>query len=76
MANYLAAMYNQQMSQGTDDDQVQFSEQSVSPGSLQAVNDAEAAMAYCRDEVLPHLVMQFLYHVLKYTMLTMSNRIQ
>ncbi|KAI8390053.1 hypothetical protein BD560DRAFT_379775 [Blakeslea trispora] len=55
MANYLAAMYNQQMSQETDEDQVQFSEQSVAPGSLQAVNDAEAAMAYCRDEVLPHL---------------------
>ena len=56
MANYLAAMYNQQLSTATDEDQVQFSEQSASPGSLQAVNDAEAAMAYCRDEVLPHLV--------------------
>ncbi|KAI8377075.1 hypothetical protein EDC96DRAFT_250778 [Choanephora cucurbitarum] len=55
MANYLAAMYNQQLSTATDEDQVQFTEQSASPGSLQAVNDAEAAMAYCRDEVLPHL---------------------
>ncbi|CEI85974.1 hypothetical protein RMCBS344292_00423 [Rhizopus microsporus] len=29
----------------------------VQDSALQAVNDAEAAMAYCQDEILPQLVM-------------------
>lgn len=54
MASYLAIIYTQQI--GGETGEVQRRVQSSSAASLQAVNDAEAAMAYCRDEILPELV--------------------
>ncbi|RCI04493.1 hypothetical protein CU098_006465 [Rhizopus stolonifer] len=55
MANYLSVIYSQQIGVETDQDEVQKRVQSTPSAALQAVGDAEAAMAYCRDEILPNL---------------------
>lgn len=56
MATYLAIIYTQQIGIESEESDVQKRVQPSSAASLQAVNDAEAAMAYCRDEIIPELV--------------------
>ncbi|KAI8368209.1 uncharacterized protein BYT42DRAFT_595625 [Radiomyces spectabilis] len=55
MAAYLAVLYNAQLGNEASEDTIQRRVQQTPAVSLQAVNDAEAAMAYCRDEILPEL---------------------
>lgn len=56
MAQYLSAIYDASIGTEAAEGAVQKRFQQTQAHQLQSVNDAEAAMAYCRDEVLPELV--------------------
>lgn len=56
MANYISTIYSPQIGVEMEDDGIQRQVQSIPVTATQAANDAEAAMAYCRDEILPQLV--------------------
>jgi amphiphysin len=56
MAQYLSIIYDSALGTQVPEGMVQKRVQQTPATPLQAVNDAEAAMAYCRDEVLPELV--------------------
>ncbi|KAI8078265.1 uncharacterized protein B0P05DRAFT_579510 [Gilbertella persicaria] len=55
MAQFLATIYDNSLGTELPEGVVQKRFQQTPAASAQAVNDAEAAMAYCRDEVLPEL---------------------
>jgi amphiphysin len=55
MAHYLSIIYDTSLGTEVPEGAVQKRFQQTPAANLQAVNDAEAAMAYCRDEVLPEL---------------------
>ncbi|KAI9030685.1 hypothetical protein CLU79DRAFT_802338 [Phycomyces nitens] len=55
MAGLLAVIYSPQLGIEPPEGTVQRRFQPPSVGATQAVNDFEAAMSYCRDEVLPEL---------------------
>jgi amphiphysin len=55
MAHYLSMIYDASLGTEAPEGTVQKRFQQTAAANLQAVNDAEAAMAYCRDEVLPEL---------------------
>ncbi|KAI9299392.1 hypothetical protein BJ944DRAFT_172434 [Cunninghamella echinulata] len=55
MVEFLAVIYSSTLGMEVDEGEIQRRVQQTPPGTLQAVNDAEAAMSYCRDEVLPEL---------------------
>ncbi|KAI9322809.1 hypothetical protein BX666DRAFT_1898634 [Dichotomocladium elegans] len=56
MAAHLTVIYDTQLGvQATEQGGVQRRFQQTPAAATQAANDAEAAMAYCRDEVLPEL---------------------
>ena len=55
MANFLSIIYSSQIGLETEEGGVQRRVQPTPAAALQAANDAEAAMAYCRDEILPEL---------------------
>ncbi|KAI8890272.1 BAR-domain-containing protein [Backusella circina FSU 941] len=55
MAQYLAVIYDSNLGTQVPEGAVQKRFQQTPAAALQSVNDAEAAMAYCRDEVLPEL---------------------
>ncbi|CEP11068.1 hypothetical protein [Parasitella parasitica] len=55
MAQFLAVIYDAALGTEVAEGMVQKRFQQTPASQLQAVNDAEAAMAYCRDEVLPEL---------------------
>ncbi|KAI8147369.1 hypothetical protein BJV82DRAFT_642847 [Fennellomyces sp. T-0311] len=56
MASFLVVIYDTQLGvQATEQGGVQRRFQQTPAAASQAANDAEAAMAYCRDEVLPEL---------------------
>lgn len=59
MASFLSIIYSSQLGVEVEEGGVQRRVQSTPATALQAANDAEAAMAYCRDEVLPELVIRF-----------------
>lgn len=55
MTSFLTVIYDPQLGvQSSEGVQRRF--QQTPASATQAANDAEAAMAYCRDEVLPELV--------------------
>lgn len=56
MASYLSLIYSTQIGVEVEEGEVQRRIQPTQTAALQAANDAEAAMAYCRDEILPELV--------------------
>lgn len=56
MASYLSVIYSTQIGVETEEGGVQRRVQPTQAAAVQAANDAEAAMAYCRDEILPELV--------------------
>ena len=56
MAQFLSTIYSPYLGVEKDEGGVQRRVQQNSAIAIQAVNDAEAAMSYCRDEVLPELV--------------------
>lgn len=56
MASYLSVIYSQHIGVEVEEGGVQRRVQPTPAAALQAANDAEAAMAYCRDEILPQLV--------------------
>ncbi|KAI8084920.1 uncharacterized protein BX664DRAFT_338110 [Halteromyces radiatus] len=55
MASYLSAMYDPYIGTPAVEGMIQKRVPSTAPEAIQAVNDAEAALGYCRDEVLPEL---------------------
>ncbi|KAK4511003.1 uncharacterized protein ATC70_012208 [Mucor velutinosus] len=55
MASYLSVIYSQHLGVEVEEGGVQRRVQPTPAAALQAANDAEAAMAYCRDEILPQL---------------------
>lgn len=55
MASFLSIIYSSQLGVEVEEGGVQRRVQTTPATALQAANDAEAAMAYCRDEVLPEL---------------------
>ncbi|ORX51347.1 hypothetical protein DM01DRAFT_320355 [Hesseltinella vesiculosa] len=55
MAAYVAMIYSSQIGMEADEGEVQRRFPETDAVTLQAANDAEVAMAYCRDEVLPEL---------------------
>ncbi|KAL7321437.1 BAR adaptor protein Hob1 [Mucor circinelloides] len=55
MASYLSVIYSQHIGVEVEEGGVQRRVQPTPAAALQAANDAEAAMAYCRDEILPEL---------------------
>lgn len=59
MASFLSIIYSSQLGVEVEEGGVQRRVQSTPATALQAANDAEAAMAYCRDEILPELVIRF-----------------
>lgn len=56
MAHYLAAIYDANIGAEAAEGIIQKRFQQTPAPQVQSTNDAEAAMAYCRDEVLPELV--------------------
>jgi amphiphysin len=56
MASYLSIIYSPQIGVEVEEGEVQRRVQPTPAAAIQAANDAEAAMAYCRDEILPQLV--------------------
>ena len=57
MASFLTVIYDTHLGvQATEQGGVQRRFQQTPASATQAANDTEAAMAYCRDEVLPELV--------------------
>ncbi|CAO3600322.1 unnamed protein product [Absidia cylindrospora] len=57
MASYLSAMYDPYIGTPAVEGMIQKRFPTTSADATQAVNDAEAALGYCRDEVLPELDM-------------------
>ncbi|ORZ25777.1 hypothetical protein BCR42DRAFT_400900 [Absidia repens] len=57
MASYLSAMYDPYIGTPAVEGMIQKRVPTTSADATQAVNDAEAALGYCRDEVLPELDM-------------------
>ncbi|KAI9351015.1 hypothetical protein BD770DRAFT_421212 [Pilaira anomala] len=55
MAHYLAAIYDANIGAEAAEGIIQKRFQQTPAPQVQSANDAEAAMAYCRDEVLPEL---------------------
>ncbi|CEP13295.1 hypothetical protein [Parasitella parasitica] len=55
MASYLSIIYSQHIGVQVEEGGVQRRVQQTPASATQAANDAEAAMAYCRDEILPQL---------------------
>ncbi|KAI8073130.1 hypothetical protein BC940DRAFT_324772 [Gongronella butleri] len=55
MAAAIAVIYSSQLGAEAVDGDVQRRFPETDPNAMQAASDAEAAMAYCRDEVLPEL---------------------
>ncbi|KAL0096242.1 hypothetical protein J3Q64DRAFT_1706882 [Phycomyces blakesleeanus] len=55
MAAYLALIYSAQLGIEVPEGTIQRRFQPPPAGASQAVNDLEAAMSYCRDEILPQL---------------------
>ncbi|KAI8371772.1 uncharacterized protein BYT42DRAFT_581522 [Radiomyces spectabilis] len=55
MAGFLATIYDTHIGKEIPEGAIQKRVQQTPAASLQAANDAEAAMAYCRDEILPEL---------------------
>ncbi|KAI8643795.1 hypothetical protein BD408DRAFT_451027 [Parasitella parasitica] len=55
MASYLSIIYSQHIGVQAEEGGVQRRVQPTPATASQAANDAEAAMAYCRDEILPQL---------------------
>lgn len=70
MAQYLSVIFDSHLGIEVPQGTVQKRFQQTPAIQQQAVNDAEAAMAYCRDEVLPELVStnedDFLFHTESY----------
>ena len=58
MSEYLSTIYDASLGTAAAEGAVQKRFQQTPAYQLQAVNDSEAAMAYCRDEILPELVSQ------------------
>lgn len=56
MASFLSVIYSQHLGVEVEEGGVQRRVQPTPAAASQAANDAEAAMAYCRDEILPQLV--------------------
>lgn len=56
MSQYLTTIFDTNLGIEVPQGMVQKRFQQTPAIQQQAVNDAEAAMAYCRDEVLPELV--------------------
>lgn len=56
MASFLSLIYSAQIGVEVEEGGVQRRVQPTPAATLQATNDAEAAMAYCREEILPQLV--------------------
>jgi hypothetical protein len=56
MASFLSVIYSQHIGVEVEEGGVQRRVQPTPAAATQAANDAEAAMAYCRDEILPQLV--------------------
>lgn len=56
MTQYLSAIYDASIGAEAAEGAIQKRFQQTPAAQAQSVNDAEAAMAYCRDEVLPELV--------------------
>lgn len=55
MASYLSTIYDPYIGAPAMEGAIQKRVPPSSPDAIQAVNDAEAALGYCRDEVLPEL---------------------
>lgn len=70
MASFLSIIYSAQIGVEAEEGEVQRRVQPTPAAALQAANDAEAAMAYCRDEILPQLVkiklIYSLWHMMGY----------
>lgn len=56
IAQYISTIYDASVGAEAAEGTIQKRFQQTPASLVQAVNDAEAAMAYCRDEVLPELV--------------------
>lgn len=63
MASQISTIYSPQIGVEIEEGGVQRRVQSTPAAATQAVNDAEAAMAYCRDEVLPQLVSKHVLNI-------------
>lgn len=61
MASFLTVIYDTHL--GIEQGGIQKRVQQTPAAAVQAANDAEAAMAYCRDEVLPELASDMFMHV-------------
>ncbi|KAI7867905.1 uncharacterized protein EV154DRAFT_540912 [Mucor mucedo] len=55
MASHISTIYNPQIGVEMEEGGVQRRVQSTPAAATEAANDAEAAMMYCRDEILPQL---------------------
>lgn len=56
MTQYLATIYDASLGTEVPEGTVQKRFQQTQAAQLQSAHDAEAAMGYCRDEILPELV--------------------
>lgn len=56
MASHISVIYNPQIGVGMEEGGVQRRVQSTPAAATVAANDAETAMMYCRDEIIPQLV--------------------
>jgi amphiphysin len=56
MAAYLTVIYSANIGMEAEEGEIQRRVQQTPAAAAQAANDAEAAMGYCRDEILPELV--------------------
>lgn len=56
IASFMAVIYSTNLGVEVEEGGVQRRFQPTPAAALQAVNDAEAAMDYCRSEILPELV--------------------
>ncbi|ORX44276.1 hypothetical protein DM01DRAFT_1364784 [Hesseltinella vesiculosa] len=55
MGEHLAVIYDSHLGAPVTENTIQKRVPTTSPAALQAANDTEAALGYCRDEVLPEL---------------------
>ncbi|KAI8060462.1 hypothetical protein BC940DRAFT_246498 [Gongronella butleri] len=55
IGQYLAVIYDSHLGQPVVEGTIQKRVPTTAPGAIQAANDTEAALGYCRDEVLPEL---------------------
>lgn len=70
MASHISTIYNPQIGVEMEEGGVQRRVQSTPAAATEAANDAEAAMMYCRDEILPQLVSKHVLKRLMYSGLT------